>query len=552
MEFLSKKDLNIVDNKKINIKDIYGIEIDNFRMMVNQQFNLARNITVVSGRNGTMKSTLMGLIAQPFRTDHINILGMRMETKFSEVFKLSSKTDLTTYLYHIKMIIDDNLSIKEPIPLYYDSTGNRHRLVPSGRNKGDGYFNLPSVYINLKRLYPLVDLEQLITQEINYEENEKAFIAKLYEQVLLKSEYAKFENYSVTGKVKKNPIGPKDSIYDVTSISSGEDNLGFFANVLISFMRVYRENKRKSIETLTGILSIDEFEASLHPISQLNLFNFLLAWSQKYNVKIVLNTHSLYLIDEALKMKDKIEHNHIKVNFITNRFSSEGKLSIVENPEYRLAKEELTLSPDKQTPTLTKVIVLCEDDVAKEYIKVIIGRKLVKYCEFQHQINSDQNGTGFKMLVNLAKNYPKLMIDSRILIVLDGDVQKSDLKFKNSNRCFITPTINNSMLPLEKELANYILNLQQEDDFFIHFRKTKEMFKQELSQCGIPLNSDNVARESIESYKKWFKRIGKQSFNVYRNYMIRSNKSVFKDFIEDFKRMVNYVLKENGFPEMME
>jgi len=552
MDFLSKKELGLFDNKKMQIKEIYGIEIDNFRLMSKQQFNLAENITIVSGRNGTMKSTLMGLIAQPFRTNHDNIFGLKMETKFSEVFKFSTKTDVEPYLYFIKMKIDDDKMMREPVPLYYDKSGNRHRLVPSGRSKGDGYFNLPSVYVNLKRLYPLVDLEQISEMEVQYEEQERKFISKLYEQVLLKDEYCKFENYFVTGTVKKNPIGPKNSNYDVTSISSGEDNLSFFANVLISFMRVYQNNQRNNLDVLTGILSIDEFEASLHPISQLNLLNFLFGWSQKYRVKIVLNTHSLYLIEETLKMKDRIEHNRIKLNFITNRFSASGKLSIIEDPEYKLAKEELTLTPDRQTPTLTKVIVLCEDFVAEKYIKAIIGRNIAKYCEFQHQINTDQNGTGYTLLLNLVKNYPKLVIDSKILIVLDGDVKKSSFKFKHSNRCLCIPTINDSFLPLEKELVNYILNLPQEDSFFEHFEKTKDMFRQEMSQCKISLKPEDMTKEPVDGYKKWFNVIGEQKIKKYRDYMIRNNKTMYTNFIEEFSLMVNLIMTENGFPKMVD
>ncbi|MGH2183095.1 hypothetical protein ACQ10C_16060, partial [Enterococcus faecalis] len=80
----------------------------------------------------------------------------------------------------------------------------------------------------------------------------------------------------------------ENSYYDVNSISSGEDNLSTFADVLVSFMRIFSANKKNKYNGLTGILAIDEFEASLHPIAQKNLFNFLFDWSRKYKVKIIL------------------------------------------------------------------------------------------------------------------------------------------------------------------------------------------------------------------------------------------------------------------------
>lgn len=61
---------------------------------------------------------------------------------------------------------------------------------------------------------------------------------------------------------------------------------------MISFQRIYNSFDKKP--NLTGIWAIDEFEVSLHPIAQVNFMNYLLEWSEKYRVQIVLNTHSLY------------------------------------------------------------------------------------------------------------------------------------------------------------------------------------------------------------------------------------------------------------------
>lgn len=165
VDFFNKKHYGLVNNKDMIINDIYGIDIENFRLFKNQKFNMGKEMTVVSGRNGTMKSTLMGLIAQPYRTEHEDLYGKRMQTKFSDVFKLSSQKDKNDYIYHINLNINNDLKLREPIPLYFQpgnpeaktSKKDRHRLVPSGRQQGDGYFTLPSVYINLKRLYPLID-----------------------------------------------------------------------------------------------------------------------------------------------------------------------------------------------------------------------------------------------------------------------------------------------------------------------------------------------------------------------------------------------------------
>ena len=62
-DFFDKKHYGLIDNKHMAINDIYGIDIENFRLFKNQKLNLGQEMTVVSGRNGTMKSTLLGLLA---------------------------------------------------------------------------------------------------------------------------------------------------------------------------------------------------------------------------------------------------------------------------------------------------------------------------------------------------------------------------------------------------------------------------------------------------------------------------------------------------------
>ena len=77
VSYSSKKELGIEDNKAIKIKSIDGIFIKHFRKIQNQELKMGKQITIVSGRNGTMKSTLMGLIVHPFQTDEKNIFNKK-------------------------------------------------------------------------------------------------------------------------------------------------------------------------------------------------------------------------------------------------------------------------------------------------------------------------------------------------------------------------------------------------------------------------------------------------------------------------------------------
>lgn len=58
--------LGYSNNKDVKFKYITGIYIQNFRSLKNRTLKLGKYMTVITGKNGTMKSSLMGLIAHPF------------------------------------------------------------------------------------------------------------------------------------------------------------------------------------------------------------------------------------------------------------------------------------------------------------------------------------------------------------------------------------------------------------------------------------------------------------------------------------------------------
>ena len=471
-----------------------------------------------------------------------------MKTVFSDVFKLSTEKD-TKYKYDImmKLILEnETVNLREPIKMYKHR--NRFRLVPSGNNKGDGFFSLPSVYINLKRLYPLTEIEDnsLINIDINYSNAEKKFISEFYEKIFAQTAFSTFKTYRTDNtKIEKTPIGPgENASYDISSISSGEDNLSAFVKILLSFMRIFAKKNNK--HSLTGLLSIDEFEASLHPIAQLNLFNFLLQWSRRYNVQIILNTHSLYLIQEAMQKKNEIDNGSISVNFITKQFSD--NLAIFHNPDFKFAKEELTLTPENTNPNLAKAKILCEDDIAIRYIKKILGSKISRRCEFIADI-SDSPGTSWSTLKSIAKNAPKLLDDARVLIIFDADVTQKAIGNLSFNKYLIIPSINeNRKLPLEKELVNFILTMAADNMFFRKLNKTKSMFLQEFSQFNIPLTPDNIEDTKTEYYKNWYNSMTRKESNRLRDYMISQHTKTFDTFKNEVVKILNQIFNEHGIP----
>lgn len=546
MDYKRKHEYNEKNNKEIEIKDIHGIEIENFRLFKNQKVDLGKHITILSGRNGSMKSTLMGLISHIYRSDYRDVFGEQMQTVLKEVFKLSNINDTDTYKYHVYFEDMNQNLIKEPVNIDYRTQSKRHRIVPSGHGSGDGFFNLPSVYINLKRLYPLVDLGGPKSEgKVIYSEDEKEFISNFYEKILLVNSYKENDSYTVgSGSVKKKPIGPKNTFYDVESISSGEDNIGQIVSKLISFMRISNENKNDNI---VGILGIDEFEASLHPIAQLNLFNYLLKWSKKYNVKIIISTHSLYLLKEIILQENEITRGNIVVNFISSEYKSENEYFIRKNPSYEDAMSELTLKPTEKEERM-KVSVYVEDDVAKYYLLRILREKEITdkiniICDYKFS----QKGGSYTSLASLANNFSAILYETRVIIVFDSDVDLSVIKhYKYVKKL---PSLNENDFPLEKELVLYILSLSGDNKFFKDIGKQKEAFKQEFSEHNIPIDIEKATNtRGIRIFKNWFDS-NKSESKKYITRMVRDNNDYYITFKLEFIKMVNEILlKHNLVP----
>ena len=88
-----KIELGLSNNKDITIQSILGIRIKSFRSLKEQSLILGEHVTVLSGRNGTMKTSLMGLLAHPFSSEAKDAFGNDLKTPLQQVFKLSPNFD---------------------------------------------------------------------------------------------------------------------------------------------------------------------------------------------------------------------------------------------------------------------------------------------------------------------------------------------------------------------------------------------------------------------------------------------------------------------------
>ncbi len=538
-------------NKDIVIAKVEEIEINNFRSFKNRKIKLGSNITVLVGRNGTMKTSLMGLIAHPFTSHAKDAFGRSLKTSIKDVFRLSTQYDEEKYKYSISLFSDKGEKIKENVEIYVDKKGGRHRVVVSGHEEGDGNFYYSTSFLNLSRLAPIIHThaKSEVEPRLQLSKEEIAQQKDFYENVFPSTEYSGFE--PVTDHVRKNTYGPcgKKAKYDFNTISSGEDNLGALFNRMLGFQRAFDKTNQNAGD---GIFCIDEFESSLHPVAQVRLFKYLYSWSQKYNVQVVITTHSLYLVQYLyFEQKANMDAERIIVNFISKAQDSGDKnYPILKNVEYCVAYKELTFKKPEEVVEARKVNVFCEDDIAVDFIrKIIRERAILSAVSFHTNLDEDErnNGTEYSSLAKLCQNFSLLMHNS--FAVFDPDVDNNCLrKIKNKDLYLRLPDPDN--LAIERRIIYYIVSLPNGDNFFRYFDKEKESFLADIKDAGVKsLSLDDIFNEKVVSIthcKNWAKKDLKE-FKKYVTYYCQ-NSLDSEEFKTQFVTRINEINKRQGVP----
>lgn len=538
----TSKSYGYVNNKDVKFEYITGLYIDRFRSLSKRTLKLGEYLTVITGKNGTMKSSILGLIAHPFSAPNNakDMYGNELKTSWVDVFRLSLEKDTELYLYYIQGTTIKNEEISEPVRIYRRQSEKRHRLTVGATNeKGQGNFSLNTSYLNLKRLFPIIDTNAQKTDiEITLED--KAWIAKSYERIMQRSTYENSEAIS-DGK-SKNTLAPLNSYYDFNSISSGEDNLGIILCKMLAF-----EKDSTNTDCLQGLLCIDEVEASLHPSAQIQLIDFFLDWSKRTHVQIVVTTHSLYLIDHCLRLqlKDTSFLEKIVINNLsTQQVGDDHNFNIMINPGFNTIYKELTYN-DSSTPSPYKINIICEDDVAVQALRIILKPTVCHNLEFITNI-SGAEGTPWKGLVSLSKNGKKLLEDS--IIVVDPDVNLSSQSNIDSNYIIKIPEPDNKLFPLERRIVYYIYYLDGANQLFND--REKDAIKSDLTRFHIfSSNLSDTNSLSISPFKNW-KDENKRLYTKALRQYIKENPQIFLSFRTELLELINSRRAKKALPPL--
>lgn len=153
-------------------------------------------ITAIAGKNGTMKTTLLGIIGQPFSMNDIEnpmckekaIDGTEFSADLNDKFKFSPLKDQAGHhrwdVYFYNKDILDALIYPVNSIVRSQKTGRLRFWHATNRTKGSGFRTLPVIYLSLQRLSPLGESKKEEFDSTVLTQEEKTFINEYHNKIL--------------------------------------------------------------------------------------------------------------------------------------------------------------------------------------------------------------------------------------------------------------------------------------------------------------------------------------------------------------------------------
>lgn len=459
---------------------IKSMVIESFRQLNDVEIALGEYMTLIAGRNGTSKSTILGALAQicsfekNFTPDNEEDLssyrtfyGARFASEFKDHFRISNKFDHPSMNYSIKFIIEDaqeEMLINARLKSTKRTVKNREELrfvLRKEESLGNTSRNIthPSIFLGLERLLPISKRDLKIAEEKALSSEEKEFLRNSTRRIFTShNQYSEISTNTTT-------IGPSSTVvtsekYDISSASSGEDNLGQLLMSLVSLRRL-----KESWENYKGaILLIDEIDASLFPRAQIELYKLLYKEAKNLDLQIIVTTHSPTLISYCIERKDQESKNSKTSNNTKLNYLSPARGKINNHTDYTISNiiADLNIETVKEEQVF-KVNCYLEDTEAIRMLMRLLSNEQKKKINIMNGINLGSEN--YLSLIN--KKVPEFCKNS--IIVLDGDKKKMN----NPLNVVTLPGV----IPPDQLIYHFLHNLSPEDKYWVNdFGYTKEVF----------------------------------------------------------------------------
>ncbi len=539
---------------------IKKIEIEQFRAFKEVSFELGRYITAISGRNATQKTTVLGMLGQPFTISkghemygYKTIDGYNFRSQFKEKFKISPEHDIVgQHKWKLKFhrgVNDKNYFSVESIARIQKNKEPTLRFWNSeSKSRGAGYVQLPVYFLSLSRLFPIGESTKTNVVDIKLTDEELKYCINNYQTILSIQNVKGNPSVEVKkGTALRTFAGISDDMHDIFSNSAGEGNIIRILLAVLSFKRLKNEFGKKY---RGGLLLIDELDATLYGFSQMKLVEYLYNAAKENNIQIVFTTHSPIVLKHVNKLQRK-EFNKKGINFPKSAYNS----SIVYlEPNYTRKGDRIITARNIMTSSelneilhdinLTvpngesKVKIYCEDKRATDFLKYILSESqqinLELYMEF---VDIDLGWTNYVQLYE--KKVPEFLDN---LIVLDGDVPKK--KDSKNKMVIIEKSKNIILLPLviEKDIFVLLKKIENFTEFTNDFLQTTSL-SYDICFNEWPLDENEY---KTQDFKNWYNQvetiIGDQ--NLLFKFWCYKNEDMVNLFIDTFVNSFNVLAEK--------
>ena len=538
---------------------IKEISVSVYRKLKDIKLQFSPCVNIISGVNGTCKSSLLHIISNSFQAlkqkcDTVSDPAcVRVISKVNSL--VNPKIEALTRgdkkyrdpaighkgtLYSISYASGLTLDFRK----HNSEGGNRYAVKPKyTKGTQDRLPILPVIYLGLPRLFPFGEIAD--GQKVNdikaqlppsYIDELKALYKDLMFIEIQETKYQDVNGFKKRGDF----VTTKDGV-DSNTISSGEDNVFVILLALVSLRYYYDSLKTKSGNS-ESILLVDEFDATLHPSLQWRLMRKIRDYSRQYAIQVVSTTHSLSLIEDCLRCKDN-------VIYLTD---NNGLIGLLPEPDkYKIEAKLKTLSmteiyADRKIPVLT------EDAEACCYLKEIFDYYQEQYDgEFANVRSCFElvDATfGAETLKKLFKNHV-VSGAMRGICVLDGDKP-----FANDAEMLACSSV---LLPggdsPEKVIFRYAEDLFNNpgDSFWTDASVESESFDCNYYQTNIRPGYEKIQNYQPGTDKRQLRDLAKAHFNSFFKFYLMVIRRMLRDenmqeAVKKFMRNFNILFKKNA------
>ena len=541
------------------------LTIEKFRALNNVEIEFGDHITVICGKNGTSKSSILGIAAQifSFKKDYAKnealsfqqIAGGSFKSQYSEHFRISEKFDVPgSMTVNIELhdgYTDQAATAKLELMKRQSELGNtlprpvvRNNSTATGNTSRN--FIHPVIFLSLKRLYPIAD-RKYKTSDYAYLNKHKQEFIKLTNELLNRgSSHATGTDGTISSAVAHG------TNYDHESVSAGEDNAGQIILALMSF----RKLKEEYPDYKGGLLLIDEADAGLFPTAQVNLLKMLDRECKKLNLQVVMTSHSPVLVEYAFEQSQHPYSRRYKTVYLSNTY---GDVQVMQNWSWAKISADINTKtiPAASGASLPSVNVYFEDKEAEDLFACLMSRQPIKkFTTFMSGIS-----LGCDQYITLIKRkVPEF--SEKSIICLDSDAA-SKIKGKNFKTVVLLP----GALPPDQLIFEYLYNLPADHEFWGNdLQFTRDFFTNSARDVinEFSLNGDATdLKERVAAYQgdkkprdvfkgfytsADFQQLVSSSTKPYNpwKHWVESNPVACNEFLETFKAAIHGVMK-NGY-----